>query len=128
MTVLRMLMFGAQPAYDLPDLVDNRLFSDHIHLRVENSGTHTLHNVRLHVQPSTWVSASSSPIPTKLVPGQRTTLYTFLSLDEQHNTQALPATMCPLVITLHVSAFSSAGEQAAGRARDRPPCFECPKP
>jgi hypothetical protein len=92
------------PAYDLPDLVDNRLFSDNIHLRVVNTGTTFLENVRLHVRPSSLLASSSSPLPLALAPGQRIALYTALQVHANNVSLPLLDSSCPLEIKLDVTA------------------------
>lgn len=92
------------PANDFPDLIDKRLFSEHIHLRVANTGTAALHAVRLHVLASTLLAASSSPTTMTLAPGQLTVLYTALHLHQHNVSQPLPDSACPLAVNLHVTA------------------------
>jgi hypothetical protein len=101
------------PAYDLPDLVDKRLFSEHIHLRVANTGTTALHAVRLHVLASALLAASSSPTTISLAPGQRTVLYTALLLHAHNVSQPLPDSACPLAVNLLVTASEVAQDEAA---------------
>ena len=85
-----------------------RLFSEHIHLRVANTGTTTLHAVRLYVEASTLIAASSSPTPVTLAPGQRTVLYAALSLHADNVSQPLPESACPLAVNLYVVASEMA--------------------
>jgi hypothetical protein len=110
------------PAYDLPDLVDNRLFSEIINARVKNSGGTFLKGVRLHVQPSSILAASSSPHLVSLAPGQRITLYAPLRTHSHNVSQPLADEVCPLGVTLAVTAESAAwpdqaeAPQAPGKA------------
>lgn len=95
------------PAYDLPDLVDKRLFSEIINARVKNSGGTFLKGVRLHVRPSSILAASSSPHIVSLAPGQRVTLHAPLRTHSHNVSQPLADEACPLGVTLDVTAESA---------------------
>ena len=101
------------PAYDLPDVVDNRMFSENIHVRVKNSGGTFLKAVRLHVRPSSILAASSSPQFVSLAPSQRITLYAPLRIHGDNVSQPLPDDSCPLPVTLDVTAEEAPSPQTS---------------
>lgn len=103
MTALRVLPMAYDSwntGHDFPDVVAGRIFGGLIFLRVENRGKDMLHGVRLQVEGSLHLKATSGD-SLHLQPGQRSSLIAPLV---QHANAPVEDEACPLRVQLRLEA------------------------